>query len=198
MDNNGTVIRQQMEETLAGLTGKFGELEHQVSVSVRTVKDSVNTVRDTFDLKLHVRRRPWTLLAGATALGFLGGLRSNSHRTGSSAGNGKSDGKPFAHADPEEHTYTRIGDGRNGEDSTRHAAVVAPGWLAKLSDTFQPEIAELKGILLGSVLELVREIVTKRVSKSMEQSVGDRNNGSKSTLGASSRPWAPPNDTADV
>jgi hypothetical protein len=198
MVNKGTEIRQQMEETLAGLTGKFGELEHQVSVSVRTVKDSVNTVRDTFDLKLHVRRRPWTLLAGATALGFLGGLRSSSHRTGPSAGDGKSDGTPFAHADPEEHPYTRVGDGRNGGDSIRHAAVAAPGWLANLGNTFQPEIAELKGIVLGSLLELVREIVTKQVSKSMERPVGDRNNGSKSTLGASSRPWAPPNDTADV
>jgi len=197
MDNKGAVIRQQMEETLAGLTGKFGELEHQVSVSVRTVKDSVNTVRDTFDLKLHVRRRPWALLAGATALGFLGGLRSSRHRTGSSAGNGKSDGMPFAHADPEELSYTRVDDGRNGGDSVRYAAVAAPGWLAKLSDTFQPEIAELKGIVLGSVLELVREIVTKQVSKSMEPPVGDRNNGSNST-GHASRPWAPPNDTADV
>jgi ElaB/YqjD/DUF883 family membrane-anchored ribosome-binding protein len=198
MVNKGAEIRQQMDETMAGLTGKIGELEHQVSATVRTVKDSVNTVRDTFDVKLHVRRRPWTFLAGATALGFLGGLSSSRHRTRRYAGNGRSDSTPVAHVEPGEHPFTRASNGTEGADLTRHRAVAAPGWLANLGVTFQPEIAELKGIFLGSLLELVRETVTKQVSKSMARPVSDRNNGSKSPSGPSSRPQTPRNDTADV
>lgn len=198
MDNRGAVIRQQMEETLTGLTGKFDELEHQISATVKTVKDSVNTVRDTFDIKLHVRRRPWTFLAGATALGVLGGLRSNSRRTGRSNENGSRDSTPVARVDPGEHPYAGDSDDLHDVGASRHTAVAAPGWLANLGVTFQPEIAELKGIFLGSLLALVRETVTKQVSKSTARPVSDGNNGSKSSLGPASRPQTPRNDTAHV
>ena len=198
MDSEGTAMRQQMDVTLDELTGKLEELEHQVSATVRTVKDSVNSVRDTFDLKLHMRQRPWTLLAGATALGFLGGMRSGRHRSGHTAEDGKGDSATLARADPDEHPHTRVSDGSNGKDATRPATGASPSWLANLGGTFQPEIAELKGIVLGSLIELVREVVTKQVSKSMARPVGARNNGSNSSSGQASGPEAPRNNTADV
>ena len=198
MDNAGTVIRQQMDTTLAGLTGKLGDLEHQVSATVRTVKDSVNTVRDTLDLKLHVRRRPWTLMAGAAALGFLGGFRSSNSGAGRPTRNGRSDSTPPARVAAAEHQYSGAKDATNGADTARPTAAPAPSWLANLGDTFQPEIAELKGIVLGALLELVREIVTKQVSRPMERSVGDANHGSNGKLGESIRTGPPLSDTADV
>ncbi len=198
MDNEGNAMRKQMDVTRDDLTGKLEELEYMVSATVRTVKDSVNSVRDTFDLKLHMRQRPWTLLAGATALGFLGGMRSGSHRSGHTAEDGKGDNATLARADPDVHPHTRVSDISNGKDPTRPATAASPSWLANLGSTFQPEITELKGIVLGSLIELVREIVTKQVSKSIARPVGARNNGSNSSSGQSSGPKAPYNNTADV
>ena len=173
MDNEATVMRQQMDETLARLTDKLGKLEHQVSGTVRTVKDSVNTVRDTFDLKRQVRRRPWALLAGAMALGFLYGSRSNG--CARPTRNGRSASAPLARVADAEHPCAVANDGTNGADAARSSA---PGWLANLGGTFQPEIAALRGIALGTVLELVREAITKPAPKPM----GDANKGSNVTL----------------
>ena len=88
MENECEVIRQQMDETRSAMTDKMETLEHQVvesvqaasaavSETVQTVRDSVHetveTVKDTFDLPRQVDRRPWTMMAAATALGYLGG-----------------------------------------------------------------------------------------------------------------------------
>ena len=92
MENECEVIRQQMDETRTAMTDKIETLEQQVvdtvqaasaavSETVQTVKDSVHetveTVKDTFDLPRQVERRPWTMMAGATALGYLGGYLLN-------------------------------------------------------------------------------------------------------------------------
>lgn len=177
MDNEATVMRQQMAKTLAGLNDKFGELEHQVSGTVRTVKDSVNTVRDTFDPKLQVRRRPWTFLAGATALGFLLGSRSSNYRAGHPARNGRNESASRARV-----AAHKPNDGTNGADAARLSAATAPSWLAGLGNTFKPEITALRGVAVGMLVELVREIITKQAPKPMAQSVGDANNVSNGKL----------------
>src|SRR4051794_29513643 len=99
MDNEPEVIRQQMDETRTALTDKLELLEQQVVGTVQdatsavaetvgtvkqavqdtvqsvkeTVHETVESVKETFDLKNQVERRPWMMVAGATALGFLGG-----------------------------------------------------------------------------------------------------------------------------
>jgi ElaB/YqjD/DUF883 family membrane-anchored ribosome-binding protein len=108
MENEIAVMRQDIEETRTALTDKIEALEQQVmdtvhgastavaetvaSVqgivhdTVQTVKDSVQdtvaTVKHTLDFKSQVDRRPWTLLAGATALGFLSGYLLRGSRKG--------------------------------------------------------------------------------------------------------------------
>ena len=169
MDNEGTAMRQQMDDTMTGLADKLGELGHQVSGTYRTVKDSVNTVRDTFDLKLQVRQRPWTFLAGATALGFLLGSRSNNGGAGHPSRNGRSaNNVPLprvAAADPN--------NGTNGVEA-------APSWLANLGGTFHPEITALRGIVAGAAFELVREMIAKQApTRPRVRQVGDADNDTR-------------------
>jgi hypothetical protein len=48
-----------------------------VALTVENVKDAVQVtvenVKDTFDLRLQVKRHPWTMVAFSIALGWLGG-----------------------------------------------------------------------------------------------------------------------------
>lgn len=169
MDSKGTVIRLQMDETLSGLTGKLGELEHQVSATVRSVKDSVNSVRDTVDLKLQVRQRPWSFMAGAAAIGFLGGYRPNNHQ----ARKGNSDGPV--------HTRESAKYIDSSPDIAKSPAANKPGWLANLGESFRPEIAELKGILIGTLIGVAREIVTNQLPRSMERGAGSGGSDSLET-----------------
>lgn len=178
MDKEATVLRQQMDKTLTGLTDKLGALGDQVSGTVRTVQESVNTVRETFDLKLHVRRRPWTLVAGAAALGFLCGSRSNARRARHPVQNGRNPNAALAREAGAEAPCTETNDGTNGANAARLSAAAAPGWLASMGNTFQPEIGMLRGVAAGTVLEVVREVITRQVPRPMDQPVDKANNGS--------------------
>lgn len=178
MDSVGAVMRQQMDKTLAGLNVKLGALERQVSGTVRTVTDSVNTVRDSFDIKLQVRRRPWTLLAGAVALGFLGSFLSRSRRADTPPHNGGGDSAPPTRVAAAGPPSTANNGGMNEADAARLIAAAGPGWLVSMGSRFQPEITALRGIAMGALLELVREIVTKPAPRPAVRPAADAHKGS--------------------
>ena len=185
MDDKGNALRQQMNETRAGLNDKLEELEQQVSGTVRTVKNSVNSVRDSFDVKLQVRRHPWTFVAGAAAVGFLGGIRSNRRVPERIARAEK--GAPLPLSPPEciKSEMANYAKGGNG-------APIAPSWLANLGEAFQPEIAELRGLVLGGLIEFVREMIAKQAARPKDRNTAGSHNGHNgkspspevSTLGA--------------
>jgi hypothetical protein len=172
-------MRQKMDKTLAGLNDKLGALERQVSGTFTTVKDSVNSVRDTFDVKLQVRRRPWVLVAGAAALGFLGGFRSNGHR----AGNDRNDGTPQPRIERAEAPFNGGSSGTNGADATRLDPAAAPGWGAKWGGRLQPEISALRGVAMGALLELAREMISKSVTGPPGQLAAEAHKGSNGKPG---------------
>jgi len=198
MDKKATAMRQQMDETMAGLAEKLGCLEDQVSTTVRTVTRSVNSVRDTLDLKLHVRQRPWTLVAGAAALGFLGGFHL--HRPGprDTARNGRSRSAPTIRAaegiDPDAGPQA----GTNGSDVAHPPAASTPSWLSSFGDKFQPEIAELRGILIGSLFGIARELISNQVLKPVNRQSGDVSSGSNGKFAGSCRTASPLSDTGDA
>jgi ElaB/YqjD/DUF883 family membrane-anchored ribosome-binding protein len=213
MENESEMIRQQMDETRAALTDKIETLEHQVvdtvqaastavsetvgSVkeivhdSLQTVKDSVHdtveTVKDTFDLHRQVDRRPWTMFAGATALGFLGGylLRGS---------NGKEAGISEKRESMAPAVKARSAVSRNGSPKRRDAVASAathqsdsgaekPSWVSNLGDTFHAEIAQLEVLAVGTLLGIVRDIITEAVPEQMERQVEEIVNGITVKLG---------------
>src|ERR1051325_11639391 len=213
MENESEVIRQQMDETRAALTDKIETLEHQVvdtvqaastavsetvgSVkeivhdSLQTVKDSVHdtveSVKDTFDLPSQVDRRPWTMFAGATALGYLGGYLLSGTKERECRESEKRDSLALA-------IKARAAMSGNGAAKARDAATSAtahepaaapekPTWLAGVGDTFHDEISQLEKLAVGTLLGLIRDIVTKAVPENMERQVGDIVDGVTIKLG---------------
>jgi ElaB/YqjD/DUF883 family membrane-anchored ribosome-binding protein len=215
MENESEMIRQQMDETRAALTDKIETLEHQVvdtvqaastavsetvgSVkeivhdSLQTVKDSVHdtveTVKDTFDIQRQVDRRPWTMFAGATALGFLGGylLRGSNGREARITEKSESLA-PSAKA--------RTAVIRNGAPKRRDAAASTaihesdaattadkPSWVSNVGDTFHAEISQLEQLAVGTLLGIVRDIITEVVPEHMERQVEEIVNGITVKLG---------------
>jgi ElaB/YqjD/DUF883 family membrane-anchored ribosome-binding protein len=160
-------MREQMEETRTSLTEKLETLERQVAGTVRgataavaekaeavreaventvsSVKDTLcqgaATVRDMADVRGHVERHPWAMLAGSVAVGYVTaalverGLRRHPHPA-----------HPFA------------APGSLAEANGRKAApehTLLGGLFAK----FGPEISKLKNIALSALFEAVREKV---------------------------------------
>jgi ElaB/YqjD/DUF883 family membrane-anchored ribosome-binding protein len=198
MENECEVIRQQMDETRSAMTDKMETLEQQVvesvqaasaavSETVQSVTDSVHetveTVKDTFDLPRQVDRRPWTMMAGATALGYFGGYllsRTNGRdariiETFESASPpvdahipASGNGTPTGHA-PVASAATPKSDG----------AAEKTGW----RDTFHTEITQLEGLAVGTLFGIVRDIVTKAAPGSMEHQLEEIVNGITVKLG---------------
>ena len=172
MDNKYSEIQQQIEDTQSDLNDKLEELEHQITGTYKSVKDSVNTVRDNLNIKLHVRRRPWTLVAGAAALGFLGGFRSQRCGNGHTTHNDKSTRVPMANVAAATAKICK-----NGANGAQPDTVAEPGRLSNLGEKLQPEMSALKGIVVRALFGVIRVIVTKQASNFMAQPVDDKNNG---------------------
>lgn len=216
MDNQSEVIRQQMDETRTALSEKVELLEQQVvetmhgattavadtvdSVkevvhdTVQTVKDSVqetmDSVKNTLDLHHQVEQRPWTMMAGATAIGFLGGCLSRrgegriyedrSHfrvsPTSGAAFMSHGNGAAPSYAAP-----TRSAEKENGVPSPH--APTPPSWLTKLGESFEGEITQLKGLAVGTLLGIVRDMVAKSVPVPLERQVEEVIDGITVKLG---------------
>ena len=103
-DESPEVIEQKMVETRDSLAQKVSALETQVTDTIQSatstvsnmveqvktaVPDTIATMKDsfaevkesvteqmkaTFDVSQHTRDRPWAMVGGAAALGFIGGM----------------------------------------------------------------------------------------------------------------------------
>jgi ElaB/YqjD/DUF883 family membrane-anchored ribosome-binding protein len=189
MDNEPEeVIKHQMLETRASLTEKLETLEQQVVGTVQTatsavtdtvqsvkeavqetvemaktsVYDTVEAVKDSFDVARHVRERPWTMMAGSVAVGFVGGYLMN--RAGSTANRKYPAGalslsSLAARSEPQRNGGAS--QPRSDEPSPARAdSGLAPkSLLTDLGQTFDSEIHKLKGLALGAMLGTVRDVI---------------------------------------
>jgi ElaB/YqjD/DUF883 family membrane-anchored ribosome-binding protein len=174
MDNETEMIKHQMEETRSSLTEKLETLEqqvvntvqgttHAVTDTVETVKEAVEgtvekvketvegtveAVKNTFNLSLQVERHPWIMIGGSVAAGFvLGRLLPSFHADGSAA--------PAA-ASPE-------------PLASRAPSYAAPapashrGLFHGLGETIGAELNKLKGLAIGTLFGMAREMIAKAV-----------------------------------
>jgi len=190
MANEPEVIRRQMEATRTDLVEKLELLENQVvetvheatsavhetvesvkeavQETVETVKGSVEgtveTVKETFDLRRQVDRHPWAMLGGSVAVGFVAGsLFPEASSAGSRqiASLGPSDGAPsFAPREPPK-----------------------PGLFDQLTNALGAEMGKMKGLAVGALMALARDMVVDAVPPQMAPQVKDLMNDLTTRLG---------------
>jgi ElaB/YqjD/DUF883 family membrane-anchored ribosome-binding protein len=209
------VIIHQMEETRASLADKLETLEETVMGTVDTVKDTVqeakcavtdtvasvkesiqdtvehvkDSVQQTFDVRHQVRQRPWTMVGGSVAVGFLLGRLLG--------------GTPEARyarraARHVSHTVQHAVDARrNGGIREEYAAMAPvrtesgyypspkeePGLLSELGTKFAPEIAQLRGLAIGTALSLVRDFIVQSAPESVGSQINEVANNITTKLG---------------
>ncbi len=187
MDLEPEVARQQMEETRSSLSDKLESLEQQVvdtvqgatsavSDTVDNVKDAVEgtvkSVQDTLNLRRQVRRHPWGMMLGSVALGYVGGYFLFKSGKPQPATNGwkslpASPESPRTTARlngvaPRPRSMERAAEGEALREGSPGPS--EPGWLRAASNQFEPEIARLKGMAIGAVLNVVRDLIARSVS----------------------------------
>jgi ElaB/YqjD/DUF883 family membrane-anchored ribosome-binding protein len=195
MDNEPEVTRAQMDETRNALSDKLEMLENQVVNAVRgatkavaktvknvtdSVQETVGSVKDSLDLPLQVKRHPWGMVGGSIALGYLGGYLLARSGSGRPRANGR-----IRPAPPDTPRISRQANSvvqrhRSVEQASEKKAVqeVASGpsdagWLSAVNNQFGPELTQLKGLAIGTVLSVVRDLIIQSVSEPMKAELGD-------------------------
>jgi ElaB/YqjD/DUF883 family membrane-anchored ribosome-binding protein len=173
-------IRQQIDETRSAITEKLEALEEQVTDTVQNVKDSVQdtiestretvqetvstiketvqetvtTVKETFDLRLQVERHPWPMLGGALVAGVVTGalVGEARHRRTMPVERLRSNGEPMMrHPEREE------------------SRIAPPARRPGIFDRFHDEIAQVKGMALGMVFGVVRDVIQENLPQMADQ-----------------------------
>lgn len=185
MEKEPEVIRQEMDETRNALTDKIQLLEQTVvetvqeassnvketveavkgavEETVQNVKQSVtgtvDSVKETFSLNSQIQQRPWLVMAGAAGLGFVVGYALYAPET--------ERGRRMATPRPR----SRGGNGSHKEHFTepspRPETPEESGVFHSLYETFEPEIHQLKGLAIGTLAGIVRDMISNSVPETM-------------------------------
>jgi len=197
MDQESALIKQQMEETRSALADKLETLEQQVVYSMHgattavldtvtavkdavhdsveqvkgSVEETVETVKDTLDVQRQVKRHPWTMMAGSVALGYVGGVLLD-------------------RAEQDRYRLTRLSPGvadlptaerlSFGEPTSKGNVAQAPSspstssnWLGDVSAAFEKEISLVKGMAIGTMMSMVRDLFIQSVPKPLKPNLED-------------------------
>jgi len=199
MADHAEMIHQQMEETRSNLAEKLDALESQVSETVQNtttavsdtvaaVKDTVENVTDTvketvekaaetvqsvgkvLDLRHQTEQHPWLIFGGSVALGFAA-----AQLFGGSREKGGSDSRTRA-SQPNFSALAANGSAGNGHQATESSTASQPraepategpkGWLWE-------QLGRLKGLAIGSMMGVVREVAGRNLPGSLGQRVAE-------------------------
>jgi ElaB/YqjD/DUF883 family membrane-anchored ribosome-binding protein len=146
MDDEPEVIRQQMDATRCSMSEKIERLEEAVTDKVQAVTSTVESVKQTFDIRRYYREYPWAAFGAAVAVGIAGDVMLR--RRG---GTGRI-AEPPSQARPLVQPPTPSNNG--GRERPPPAASRSTATAASM---FGDEIGKLKGIALGAGLSLLRD-----------------------------------------
>src|SRR5262245_3154132 len=180
------VIREDIEETRSALAEKLETLESQVRSTVEGVRETVegakeaveetienvsSTVQQTFDVNYQMQRRPWALMFGSVATGFLVGYLVS---------------RPRRYGSWEQPSYTGYGYGGTSSGATTRGERAAselrasqpdstgyepqrPSMVSKLYHQFEPELNQVKELAIGFVAGLARDMLKEAIPALGEQ-----------------------------
>jgi len=176
----GTVetAREAVAETVQTVKESVKE---SVETVTDTVQSSVETVRDTLDVRLQVERHPWAMVGGSIAAGFIAGWLVN--RASRSA-------EPYSHPAPVSPSSSSAMPTRSQTPAPRFADTppVTSGppsksWVDELSEHFAPELRKLKGLAIGAVIGVVRDMVGDSIPEPVRPKVNEIMDGITAKLG---------------
>lgn len=196
-------LEQKVTDTVQGAVQSVGDtvenVKHVVDDTVESVRSSVQSVKssmqetvhavgEAFSISHHVERHPWAMVAGATAVGFVGGYllmhKSDDDRADErfrhlAASQGRTPDRgyipdqdfapqPNRSATPAATSSMRTGNG--------HAPNAFTEWL-------RPAATQVQSLAVGAALGLFRDMLVKAVPPPMSSQVTELVDGLTTSLG---------------
>lgn len=181
--NAVTETVQEAKEAVAETVETVKEtVENTVETVKGTVESTVDAVRDALDITGQVQRHPWLMVGGSVAVGFLGGLflgparpRYYNEPVGSFG--------PGSEPVPEREAVYTWAPAEREPEMRREPERQQPGWWDWMQSTFGSEIDKLKGMAIGTLAGVVRDMVGQAVPENIKPMVTDVINNVTTKLG---------------
>jgi ElaB/YqjD/DUF883 family membrane-anchored ribosome-binding protein len=130
-------MESKIEETKSSLQKKLTTLKNEVETTMATasenVQDTVETIKKSFNISHQIETHPWFALGVSVSLGYL--LHS------------------FLLADDNKSTFSDIG------TNTPTISKNKTSRLSSIAQKFEPEIKAMKGLVVGSSLGYIGNII---------------------------------------
>jgi hypothetical protein len=155
-------VRETMADAKSAISDAVGSVKHAVESTICAVEESVHgavvSVKDSLDVGRQVDRHPWAMLAGAIAAGFVTGRLLDKQTT-----------RPIVSHPALAYSPPNNGSHRDSASApgTAWRSEERPGLLSELGDRFAPEIDQLKGLAIGSLMSLAREFIKDSVAPAL-------------------------------
>jgi ElaB/YqjD/DUF883 family membrane-anchored ribosome-binding protein len=175
-----TNMTEAMEGTVQAVAESVSDTVESVRETVTSVGDraaeTVEAVKEAFNFSEQFQRRPWLWVGGSLAVGFVAGkvFAPRTHHTPEaesfSRGHGYHEGQ--AKAEPTQAPRRDWSQSYEPAESQRQEErETGPAWVGSLMQQFGPEINKLKGLALGTVFGLVRDMVAQSVPETLKDQV---------------------------
>lgn len=169
-------VAQTVQDATTSVSETVGSMTDAVQDTVNSVRQSVegtvDSVKGAFELRGHVERHPWLMLAAAVSVGFFGEQYFRPSRSRMSRPayiDGPTRSLPLAtmsmqngnnlHSDPAAFSSPPI----SGSGDT---------YRANNNNGFASEIGELQRLAIGAALNAAREIVVKASPQPLQEPLG--------------------------
>jgi gas vesicle protein len=187
-------VKDSIAETVSSVTDTVqhtvdavkDSVENTVDAVKGTVAGTVRSLKGFFDIPHHVDRHPWLMMGGSVLLGFLGG-RLLLPRREPEALPPPSTGAPppaapvYTPAAPPAQTFESARAQQEPHDGESEAP--RESWLGRLGEKFGDEISKVKGLALGTLLGVARDMVSQWVPETLRSDVKSVINNFTSDLG---------------
>ena len=180
MDQTTNELRQDIDATRDAMTDKLAQIENRVKGTVDdfkgSVTDTVDQVKQAFDVHQQVQERPWTMLGASVlagyVLGSLGGDSESSQRYQASnyphnqqTQNYPEGTTPSSDNDKKWEQQTAAAySGTNGKGQNSQ-----PGFISDVMDQFRDEFDTLKGAAVVTVTNLLRDMLKQNLPQFAEE-----------------------------
>lgn len=191
-------VKETIAETVSTVTDTVqhtveavkGTVENTVGSVKETVAETVESVKGFFDIPHQVDRHPWLMMGGSVLLGYMGGrmllprkttITEPWHTTAAPEA-------PFAPSYESAYAPTAPAaplpeSARAQEVAQEEAAPSGPSWLSRLGEHFSGEINKVKGLAIGTLLGVARDMVSRWVPDTLRHDVTEIINNFTTDLG---------------
>jgi len=179
VSNVSEAVSGTVQNVADAVSGTVESVKETVSNVGEKAGDAVESIRQAFNLPEQIRSHPWLWVGGSVALGFLGGkiLAPRGSRTPKAESFAEGRGYRATPAEMQgmpppaaEHGGSRDHEPAQAADTD---AEKSGSWLGSVVEHFGGEINKLKGLALGALFGVARDVVSQSLPETLKDQVAE-------------------------